>query len=69
MTLAKDTEIALERNRNTGMRWVTAASSTKITNMSGSTAPKLALRAAWATQTRPTRATVMTYALTTTRCL
>src|SRR5438132_10150914 len=61
MTAANDTEIALERNRNTGMRWVTAASSTRIVNMSGSTLWKLALRAASATHARPPRPTALTY--------
>src|ERR1700687_5739060 len=58
ITLAKDTEMAEERNRTTGMRWVTAARVTRIASISGSMVPRLMVRALVAATVKPAKATV-----------
>ena len=60
MTLAKDTEMAEERNRNTGMRWVTAARPTRMASMSGSTVSILSVCVASVTDIAPSATTVST---------
>ena len=50
--------MAEERNRTTGMRWVTAARATRIASISGSTLSRLIVRALVAATVKPAKATV-----------
>src|SRR5713101_3901164 len=61
MTAAKLIEIALERNRNTGMRCAAAASAMRIASISGSTCTRLSVRSDCASATAPSPATKRTY--------
>src|SRR5437867_4006866 len=61
MTAAKLIEIALERNRNTGMRCAAAARPMRIASISGSTWARLSVRSDCASASAPSAATNRTY--------
>src|SRR6266542_3992107 len=61
MTAAKLIEMALERNRNTGMRWAAAARPMRITSISGSTCARFSVRSDCASAAAPSAATKRTY--------